>query len=284
MAMHPITRRLPLPDGTSLLGDPKALQALARAEGAVLLRGAVSAQALAAAHKVVGEAAESVGWRSAGRGRPGVKEDPNDPAWVAWYRTVQAARAFHAIPHEPVLLAAMSAILGGEALVHPRHIARCVGPETARFTTPPHQDVWYIGGTSNIWTAWVPLVDCPDELGGLAVLPRSHLRGRIASEQAVGAGGQQVADLTATDWAWEPMRAGDALVFHGHTVHQGCDNRSDRLRLSVDLRYQRADEPVREDSLRTHFDILSWEEIYRTWPADDQLKYYWQSQALSVVA
>jgi ectoine hydroxylase-related dioxygenase (phytanoyl-CoA dioxygenase family) len=284
MAMHPIARRLPLPDGTPLLGDPQALHALAQAEGVVLVRGAVSPAALAAAHGVVGDAAESVGWRSAGRGRPGVKEDPNDPAWVAWYQQVQAARAFHALPHEPVLLSAMEAILGGETLVHPRHIARCVGPETARFTTPPHQDVWYIGGTSDIWTAWVPLVDCPEELGGLAVLPRSHRAGRIASEQAVGAGGQQVAGLTATDWAWEPMQAGDALIFHGHTVHQGCDNRSDRLRLSVDLRYQRADQAVREDSLRTHFDILPWERIYQDWPADDRLKYYWKRQNLSVVA
>ena len=38
-------------------------------------------------------------------------------------------------------------------------------------TTPPHQDPWYIGGTQEVWTAWVPVGDCPDEFGGIAVLP-----------------------------------------------------------------------------------------------------------------
>jgi len=284
MAMHPISRRLDLPDGTSLLARPAELQALAHREGVVLLRGVVDPEAAQAVGRRFTELATEVGWLDQGRGRHGVHEDSNDPAWKRWYLGVQRERAFHALPHQPRLLAAMGAILGGEVLVHPRNIARCVGPGTATVTTPPHQDQWYIGGTAGIWTAWLPLVDCPLERGGLAVLPRSHRRGVVANVAAQGAGGRGAADDLGGDWAWEPMRAGDALVFHGLTIHQGCDNRSNDLRLSADLRYQRVDEPVRADSLRPHYELMPWEELYRDWPLNDPLREYWQRQALTVIA
>jgi hypothetical protein len=185
MAMHPITHRRPLPDGTDLISDPQRLQALAKAEGVVLLRGLTAA-------------AIDVGWMAHGKGLAGVVENGTDPAWVSWYRTVQCSRAFHALPHQPAVQAAMRAVLGGDVLTHPRNIARCVGPETSAFTTPPHQDVWYIGGTSDIWTAWAPLTDCPEELGGLAVLPRTHLAGERPSQTAAGAGGRGIAGALAT--------------------------------------------------------------------------------------
>lgn len=283
MAMHPIAQRIPYPDGTPLLNNPAALRHLAEDQGVVLLRGVISPKAISAVAELLTDAATEVGWLSAGRGLNGVHENPGDPAWQTWYNRVQRARAFHALAHDPRLLAAVAAVVGGTVLAHPRHIARCVGPDTARCTTPPHQDVWYIGGSQDIWTAWAPITDCPEDLGGLAVLPGSHQRGVLANQDAVGAGGRTVAAALDDTWAWEPLRAGDVLLFHGLTVHQGCDNRSDRLRLSMDMRFQRADLPVRADSLQPHFDIAPWEELYKEWPTDDPLRYYWRKLPLTVV-
>jgi hypothetical protein len=42
----------------------------------------------------------------------------------------------------------------------------------------------------------------------------------------------------------------------------------------MDVRYQSADEPIEERSLKPHCE-LDWEEIYSGWKSDD-LKYYWQ--------
>ena len=284
MAMHPITHRRLLPDGTSLLKDPQLLHALAHNEGVVLLRGLIPQMDLEPVRQVMTTAAKEVGWLTRGKGLPGVVESGSDPCWQRWYQKVQSARVFHALPHVPAIQAAMRCVLGGAVLTHPRNIARCVGPRTKAFTTPPHQDVWYIGGTSNIWTLWAPMTDCPEELGGLAVLPKTHLLGHLASRQATGAGGRGIACALGDTWAWEPLVAGDVLIFHGQTIHQGCDNQSERLRLSVDLRFQRADEPVRHDSLEPHYHLQSWEDIYRDWAPDDKLRYFWQRQKLKIIS
>jgi hypothetical protein len=48
-------------------------------------------------------------------------------------------------------------------------------------------------------------------------------------------------------WLTAPeFRMGDVLIFSMRTVHAGTDNDTDRLRLSTDSRYQRADAPVDE--------------------------------------
>ena len=44
---------------------------------------------------------------------------------------------------------------------------------------PPHQDVLYLHPDSAFLTVWVPLHDCPRELGGLRVVPGSHRRGPL---------------------------------------------------------------------------------------------------------
>lgn len=284
MAMHPISTRLPYPDGTPLMHDPTGLHRLAETEGIVCLRQVLDPGVVHTVSAMLRTAANAVGWIHNNQGLPGVHENPNDPAWQTWYRRIQASRALHQVAHEPRLLAAISAIVGGEVLVHPRHIARCVGPDTSRFSTPPHQDTWYIGGTQDIWTAWAPMVDCPINLGGLAVIPRSHRQGERAREAAVGAGGSAVAGELSQAWCHAPVEAGDVLLFHGHTVHQGCDNLSRDLRFSLDMRFQRADLPVRADSLEPHFGIAPWDELYAEWPTDDPLRSYWQRQALNLVA
>ena len=47
-------------------------------------------------------------------------------------------------------------------------------------------------------------------------------------------------------WLTADYRAGDLLVLSMYTMHASSDNRSDRIRLSADSRYQPASEPVHE--------------------------------------
>lgn len=75
---------------------------------------------------------------------------------------------------------------------------------------------------------------------------------------------------------------GDALVFHSLTLHRALPNRSDRLRLSVDYRFQRSGDALTEGCLKPHFDRVSWEDVYAGWAHDD-LKYYWHDHGYEVV-
>jgi hypothetical protein len=47
-------------------------------------------------------------------------------------------------------------------------------------------------------------------------------------------------------WLTAEYRAGDLLTFSTYTIHASLDNRSERIRLSSDSRYQLASEPVDE--------------------------------------
>ena len=55
----------------------------------------------------------------------------------------------------------------------------------------------------------------------------------------------------------------------------------ERIRLSLDYRYQPVSEPVHASSLKPHMGVLDWDEIYRDW-SDDALKYYWKQLDLTV--
>ena len=47
-------------------------------------------------------------------------------------------------------------------------------------------------------------------------------------------------------WLTAEYRMGDVLIFNMYLLHASSDNQTDRIRLSSDSRYQRADEPVDE--------------------------------------
>ena len=72
-----------------------------------------------------------------------------------------------------------------------------------------------------------------------------------------------------------PRRRGDVLIFHSMLVHKGVPNRSDRLRMSMDVRFQRVDAPFNFDNAQTDGQPLSWEDVYAGWESD-ALKYYWK--------
>lgn len=138
--------------------------------------------------------------------------------------------------------------------------------------TNAHMDSVFMNrGTLDLMTAWVPLGDVDEILGGVAVLENSHRLTDITSsyaqldvdtycsnhsgdrelaESGGGWSGAYTEDAPAlrervgARWLTADYRAGDLLTFPIYTMHVGMDNRSDRLRLSCDLRYQPASQPA----------------------------------------
>jgi ectoine hydroxylase-related dioxygenase (phytanoyl-CoA dioxygenase family) len=100
----------------------------------------------------------------------------------------------------------------------------------------------------------------------------------------LGAGGRGIdTESLGLEWACGDFRLGDALLFHSHTVHKALPNTDpERLRLSVDYRYQGVSQPIVESSLKPHFAQVTWEEVYANWRSKER-QYYWQRFPLNLV-
>ena len=108
-------------------------------------------------------------------------------------------------------------------------------PAGTNHPTPPHQDANYLPDPA-LWIAWIPLDDCPLDRGPLAVVPGSHEGGLRPHEGATL--DEREAESRAGDrWVAAALQPGDALFFSALTLHRSLDNRTERLRLSVDLRF-----------------------------------------------
>ena len=241
-------------DSAPLARDPAALRRRASQDGCLLLRGIPGPEAVAPLRVLAVEVAESLGFvlpepvgRRAPPIRPGAELSGtgyDDPRWLALQELVLADPRFAAVGDHTELLPVLEAVVGGPVLTRRGDICRLALPDAPHLTTPPHQDHWYTGGTTNLWTVWVPLTDAPLELGPLAVLPGSHMNGLLPHD-GQGAGRQGVRVPADLQFAAAPLAAGDAILFNCLTVHRALPNVTrDRVRLSVDYRYQPASEPI----------------------------------------
>ena len=140
--------------------------------------------------------------------------------------------------------------------------------------TPIHADVVYMGrGTHELYTAWTPMGDNGYDLGGLILLEGSNNHvglaksyfqrdvdvycenkpdargwGKVATNGGalLGSANQLRKSLDGERWLTADFKMGDVVIFSCYTVHGGTDNRSNKVRLSTDTRYQRADAPADE--------------------------------------
>jgi len=195
------------------------------------------------------------------------------------YKQIQQLEDFHSIVHESSLHQVLEIVFGEKAFPHPRNIARVLFPHKDLHATPSHQDYLYIQGTTETWTCWVPLMDVPSEVGGLAVLEGSHKAGLLKVTAHPGAGGKEsiLCDLEG-EWASTDYQTGDVLMFNSYTVHKARPNLMKNIvRLSIDIRLQPIHQPISEQSLLPHGPqgIYSWDELYEGWTRKD-LMYYWK--------
>jgi hypothetical protein len=114
-------------------------------------------------------------------------------------------------------------------------------------------------------------------MGSLAVLEGSHRAGILPVHRAHGAGGVGIDTAPLSHrWVGSGFEPGDVLVFHSLAVHKALPNlTADRIRLSVDFRYQPLSHPISEGSLQPHYAQVTWEQVYAGWKSD-RFKYYWR--------
>ena len=213
-----------------------------------------------------------------------------DPEYTDVYHQVQRLESFHRSGHWPEVLDIMEKVIGdGTVLPHPQKICRLWFPQYTEHTTPIHQDYVHFQGSFDTYTCWAPVGDCPIELGSLAVLPGSHLPREVKPHHfSLGAGLLAIdeGDLSGT-WHTTDYEVGDTLIFNSLLAHRALPNDTeDRMRVSLDNRYQSVHVPIAEQMLTVHLSgiaPLSWDEVYKDWESDE-LKYYWKAHDLEVMA
>ena len=166
---------------------------------------------------------------------------------------------------QPRLSRFMDEFLGGIAYLHKRKLLRHTQPHTPQ-VTPAHYDLVYLrGGTDRIVTAWIPIGDCPVEMGGLVYLEGSHAEGvkleaafrekslELSAEDRINAynahmaeGGwiskdlPEMANRFDARWLAGDYEAGDVILHSPYMIHASTTNEDakGRIRLSTDIRYE----------------------------------------------
>lgn len=274
--------------------DAEELRRRMDAEGYLFFRALQDAGKLWALRKDILGVLRSAGWLREGTElADGIAErarrcTEGDLEYARVYHRLYQLESFHQAGHWPEVLAAMRKVIGGPVLPHPQKIARLWFPQYSEHTTPIHQDFVHFQGSYRTYTCWTPVGDCPRELGGLAVLSGSHRIDAVHDHHfSLGAGSLAIdrAQLKG-QWVTTDYAIGDTLIFHCLTVHQALPNRTaDRLRVSLDNRYQALDQPIAEHMLLPHLrnhHELTWDEVYRDW-GSRELQYYWRNLDLAVL-
>jgi hypothetical protein len=269
--------------------NPRTLRSSIRQKGYVLIRQLLPRDAVDTLLAEVTQILSTSGWLLPGHDPvervaniAAACGDP-DPGFKQTYQKVFNLATFHALPHHPQLKRAMKMLVGDRLLVHPKPIGRLIFPNCERLTVHAHQDYRFMGGDPECFTVWIPLHDCPIEVGPLRVMEGSHRFGfQKHEDENLHVPEIQVDGTDGGVWVGGQINAGDVLMFHSLTVHAASPNLSKQLRLSLDCRFQDYQRVLNPSNLAFGGESgKSWEKTYSGWPSD-ALKYYWKQLPLNL--
>jgi len=248
----------PFRDSTKHLGDGARLRDTLYEDGYLFLRRLVDPRQIATVkqdimrilrehHIIEDDGADDPMWS----GGP----HPTEGEYMAFYDRIARMDSFVQLAESPEIVALMEGIFDGPVQVWTQRLIRVMYPDPdapAPIGLGAHQDGNFrFGYQSQSFNAcWMPLMEINEEIGGLAVSPGSHIRGELdhgggsVASSAKGVKEKKVFGLDAESRSWvtSDFEPGDAVIFTSLTVHRGILNRSDRIRLSCDFRYQRVDD------------------------------------------
>jgi ectoine hydroxylase-related dioxygenase (phytanoyl-CoA dioxygenase family) len=144
------------------------------------------------------------------------------------------------------VLDAMESLLGSEITCNPIQHLRAKPPLSCSpdgrdlDSVPWHQDsgvTWVEADDSEIITCWIALADATIEKGCMQVLPGVWKNGYLEHQKEGGTTIRPDLLPNATPRP-VPVRKGGAVIMHRCTPHKSTANLSDKVRWSLDLRYQ----------------------------------------------
>ena len=146
------------------------------------------------------------------------------------------------------LLDVVEQVLGPEIAGHPVWNLRTKTPLNPLTTVPWHQDTAFMAaGAEHTFqpTAWIPFIDADSVNGTLRTLRGGHRSGKVFPHQQYKKTWYLYItddDLPEGEVVTCEMPIGSLLLFNQLLPHCSTENFSDKIRWSVDLRWQRPDE------------------------------------------
>jgi Phytanoyl-CoA dioxygenase (PhyH) len=231
-----------LVDSSCLLGDREALRARMAEEGYVFFRSLLDPAEIRSVGASVLFQLQAAGWTEAGC-------DPVMARPVLPVRAVRMADLFgdrtytrivlnprlNQVAYRSRLADMMRDLLGPIGFCYPLRIPRIVYPTCLAPRQPGNYVHKDYRSVQDMFTCWTPFGEIPRGLGGLALLPGSQTTDRV-TPHPIG--------RLPTGWLTTDYEPGDVLVFHCLTSHAALPNLSDRMRFSVEYRWQLADQPA----------------------------------------
>ena len=170
------------------------------------------------------------------------------------------AAVFDLLTHQK-LLDLVESIIGPEIYSNPVQHVRIKPPRKALpelagknsyvGTTTWHQDHGALldeAHETEVITTWVAITDAPEEMGCLICIPGSHKRGEMTAHcpgKGISAENYIPGSLLNTrETVKLPVKKGDVILFHQLTEHAALNNKTDQIRWSFDLRWNRVGQPT----------------------------------------
>jgi hypothetical protein len=249
-----------LTDSTDLLLDAAALRQRFERDGYLLLRGLIERERVLAARAAVFQyMSERQGLEPGSRPLDGVMGQYGKSVGMMGRRPITHQPDVQHVLEGPPLRGFFDRFFGEPCLTFDYKWLRAVGREGF---TGAHYDVVYMGrGSERLMTTWIPIGDLEMEHGVLAICEGSHNSERFARlRQTYGRmdvdrdrvegwftnDPLEIVEQFGGQWKTTRFQAGDVLIFGMYTLHASTTNVTDRWRLSCDVRFQPASDPVDE--------------------------------------
>ncbi|MEP7352921.1 MAG: phytanoyl-CoA dioxygenase family protein [Acidobacteriota bacterium] len=147
------------------------------------------------------------------------------------------------------VIGAMAAKLAGTSAIRlwdDQILVKPVGQKEVGIGWHVDRDYWGTCTSQNLLTAWIPLHDCPEEMGPLVVLDGSHRWSDRLDRTALSFHKQDtdalVREVHAIGEEFKPvsmvMKKGQFSFHHCKTIHGGGTNRGSHPRVGVAVHYQ----------------------------------------------
>lgn len=252
-----------LEDSGALMDDAGALRERLAGDGYVLLRGALEEDRVLAARSEVMRRLAEVGevrrpaMEGIATGTSHRRELAGDLG--AFWTSVSEGPALRRLTHGRALAQLTTVLLGEPARAFDFVWLR---PVPFGRASPLHFDHVYMNrGSDRVLSVWLPLGDVRPEEGPLLIVEGSHrfddlktryrghdVDGDTSRPGALGVDPLAFARERDCRLLTGPFAAGDVIAFGMFTLHGSCDNASParRVRLSCDVRYQPAADPIDE--------------------------------------
>lgn len=136
----------------------------------------------------------------------------------------------------PLKIASLSGLQWPTAGTCP--LVRLDRPNHDHYLTPAHQDYWFSLLSENSIVIWKSLDEIDHSMGLLSVIPGSHRNG--VEPFKIYEGGHEpfepIRHISDSDWVDVNLANDEILVFDQKLLHKSGINRSDKVRVSLQLR------------------------------------------------